>query len=133
MDGAWYDPAAPGQGFFVDAHPDTQVDDPGDDFIFVSWFTYGDTTASGQRWLTAQGGFGGADAEIEVHETTGGRFAAPGETVTVSAGTLRLSFDDCNSAVFSYSLPDAGAEGDIAVTRVVPGGGALCEAQDAAD
>lgn len=141
MDGAWYDPAAPGQGFFVDAHPDTQDDDSGgdpggdsgDDFIFVSWFTFGDATASGQRWLTAQGGFADAVAEIEVHETTGGRFAAPGETVTVPAGTLRLSFDDCNSAVFSYSLPDAGAEGDIAVMRVVPGGGALCEAQDAAN
>lgn len=133
MDGAWYDPDTPGQGFFVDAHPAGQGGDPGEDYLFVSWFTYGETTSSGQRWLTAQGGFAGPDAEIGIHETTGGRFNAPGETVTVPVGALRLSFDDCSNAVFSYTLPGDGVEGDIAVTRVVPGGGALCEALDAAD
>ena len=67
MNGSWFDPATSGQGFFIDAYPN-----PGGDFIFVSWFTYGDDTASGQRWLTAQGAFAGSVAEIDVYETTGG-------------------------------------------------------------
>jgi hypothetical protein len=129
MDGAWYDPGTPGQGFFIDAHPEAE----GAGFVFVSWFTFGGSTASGQRWLTAQGEFAGAEAGIEVHETTGGHFDAPGDTVTVPVGTLQLSFTDCSNAVFSYALPGEGAEGDIAVTRVVPGGGAFCEAQAAAE
>ena len=38
MDGAWFDSGTPGQGFFIDAHPDPE----GGNFIFVSWFTYGE-------------------------------------------------------------------------------------------
>ncbi len=73
MDGAWSDSDTSGQGYFIDAHPNPE----GDNFIFVSWFTFGDETASGQRWLTAQGGFEGSTAEIDAVETTGGSFDDP--------------------------------------------------------
>ena len=79
MDGSWFNPATAGQGFFIDTHPDPE----GGNFIFVSWFTYGNDTASGQHWLTAQGSFDGSIAEIDVFETTGGSFddpQAPGTT-----------------------------------------------------
>ena len=62
MDGSWYEPDTSGQGFFIDVHTNTEDSK----FIFVSWFTYGDNTASGQRWLTAQGEFSGSQASIPV-------------------------------------------------------------------
>jgi cysteine-rich repeat protein len=123
MDGAWFDSGAPGQGFFIDAH----VDPEGGNFIFVSWFTYGDQTASGQRWLTAQGGFEGSIAEIDVWETTGGSFDDPEPVSRTKVGTMSLDFTDCSNVLLTYSLPADSAEGDIAITRVIPAGAALCE------
>ena len=123
MDGAWFDPDTPGQGFFIDAHPDPE----GGNFIFVAWFTFGEDTASGQRWLTAQGSIEGSIAEIDVFETTGGSFDDPQATSTTKVGTMSLDFTDCSNAQLTYSLTDNGAEGDIDITRVIPGGKALCE------
>ena len=123
MDGAWFDPDTSGQGFFIDAHPDPE----GGNFIFVSWFTYGEATASGQRWLTAQGSFEGSTAEIDVFETTGGSFDDPQAPSTTMVGTMSIDFTDCSNAQLTYALTDNGAEGDIAITRVIPGGQALCE------
>lgn len=122
MDGAWFDPATSGQGFFIDSHPDPE----GGNFIFVSWFTYGTGTVSGQRWLTAQGSFEGSKAEIDVFETTGGSFDDPQTPSTTSVGTMIIDFTDCNHAQLSYSLPADSAQGEIAITRVVPAGQALC-------
>jgi len=123
MDGAWFDPNTSGQGFFMDAHPDPE----GGNTIFVSWFTYGDETASGLRWLTAQGGFEGSIAEIDIFETTGGSFDEPQPISTTKVGTMIIDFTDCSNALLTYSLPADSAEGDIAITRVIPGGQALCE------
>ena len=123
MDGAWFDLNTSGQGFFIDAHPDPE----GGNFIFVAWFTYGEETASGLRWLTAQGGFEGSIAEIDVYEVTGGSFDDPQPVSTVNVGTMSIDFTDCNNALLTYSLTDNGAEGDIDVTRVIPEGRALCE------
>ncbi len=129
MDGAWYDPITPGQGFLIDAHPNPA----GGNFIFVAWFTYGADTASGQRWLTAQGSFEGSIAEIDVFESNGGSFDDPLAPGTTKVGTLNVDFTDCSNAQLSYSLPADPAEGDIAVTRVIPGGQALCEELVGAD
>jgi hypothetical protein len=123
MDGAWFELASSGQGFFFDADPGPEAGG----FIFVSWFTYGTDTASGQRWLTAQGNFEGQLAEIPVHETTGGSFDDPRQVQTVEVGALSIDFTDCANAVLVYSLPDDGLDGEMALTRVVPGGEALCE------
>ena len=123
MDGAWFDPATSGQGFFIDSHPDPE----GGNLIFVSWFTYGSNTASGQRWLTALGGFDGSLAEIDIHETTGGSFDNPQVPTTTKVGTMSIDFSDCSNAQLSYSLPADPAAGDIAITRVIAGAQALCE------
>ena len=129
MDGAWFDPDTSGQGYFIDAHPDPE----GGNFIFVSWFTYGDETASGQRWLTAQGSFEGSVAEIDVFETTGGSFDDPQPVSTTKVGAMSLDFTDCSNAQLTYSLPADPAVGDIAITRVIPGSQALCEELAGAD
>jgi hypothetical protein len=123
MDGAWFDPNTSGQGFFIDSHPDPA----GGNFIFVSWFTYGEDTASGQRWLTAQGSFEGSMAEIDVFETTGGSFDDSQPPSTTNVGTMSIDFTDCSNAQLSYSLPADPATGDIAITRVIAGAQALCE------
>jgi cysteine-rich repeat protein len=123
MDGSWYEPATSGQGFFIDAFANPQ----GTDFIFVSWFTYGDDTASGQRWLTAQGNFEGSTTVIDVNETTGGSFDDPRPPSTDKIGTMSLDFTDCSNALLSYELTDEGAAGEIPVTRVVAGSEVLCE------
>ncbi len=123
MDGAWFDTNTPGQGFFIDTHPDPE----GGNFIFVSWFTFGNDTASGQRWLTAQGSFEGSIAEMDVFETIGGSFDDPQAVNTVTVGTMTIDFTDCSNAKLTYSLSASGTEGDIAITRVIPGAQALCE------
>jgi len=123
MDGAWYDPFTSGQGFLVDAHTNAG----GGNFIFVAWFTYGDDTASGQRWLTAQGSFEGPTAEIDIIETTGGSFDDPLRPSWSTVGTMRIDFEDCSHAVLSYSLPDDGAENQIPIKRLLAGEEDLCE------
>jgi len=129
MDGAWYDKNTSGQGFLIDAHPNPA----GDNFIFVAWFTYGEDTESGQRWLTAQGNFEGSTAAIDVYETTGGSFDDSQLVDIDKVGTMTIDFTDCSNAQLSYSLPANPAEGDIAITRVIPGGQALCEELAGAD
>jgi lysophospholipase L1-like esterase len=123
MDGSWFDPATSGQGFFIDSYPDPE----GGNRIFVSWFTYGNSTASGLRWLTALGSFTGSVADIDVHETTGGSFDDPQPPTTTKVGTMSIDFTDCSNVQLSYSLPADPAAGDIAITRVIPGTQALCE------
>ena len=123
MDGAWYDSNTPGQGFFIDAHPDPE----GGNFIFVSWFTYGEETTSGQRWLTAQGSFDGSIAEVDIFESTGGSFDDPLTPSTIKVGTMSLDFTDCSNAQLSYTLTDDDLTGDMAISRLIAGVQALCE------
>ena len=40
---------------------------------------------------------------------------------------MSLDFTDCSNALLAYSLPANGVEGDMAITRVIPGGQVLCE------
>jgi len=110
----------------IDVVPESQ-------FIFVAWFTYGDDTASGQRWLTAQGDFEGSTAEIDIHETTGGRFNDPMLPVTVKVDTMIIDFTDCSNAQLSYSLTADDLAGDMVISRLIPGGQALCEELAGAD
>jgi cysteine-rich repeat protein len=124
MDGAWFDPATSGQGYLVDSYPKSD----GSNFMFVAWFTFGEDTASGQHWFTAQGGFSGSLAELEVFETTGGSFDDPQAPATVKVGTMRIDFIDCSIAALTYILTDDGVvEGGVAIQRVLPGAEALCK------
>ncbi len=123
-DGAWYDENSPGQGFLIDVHPSAE----GDDFIFVAWFTYGEDSVSGQRWLTTQGPLQGTAADIVVYETTGGSFDKPITDETIPVGSMTINFTDCSNALLTYSLTDEGLEGSIEIKRAIPGTEALCQA-----
>ena len=129
MDGTWVNNDTLGQGFLIDAHPN----EDGGNFIFVAWFTYGDDTASGQRWLTAQGDFTGSTAAINVWETTGGSFDDAQAVDVGKVGTMNLDFTDCSTAQLSYSLTNEELANDMAISRLIPGGQALCEELAGAD
>jgi len=120
--GAWFDPATSGQGYFFDVHTSGE----GNGYFFLSWFTYGDGTVSGQRWLTAQGNFDSPTAVLDVYETTGGSFNEPSSVDTVKAGTVSIDFTDCENAKLTYSLDANSPGGEVDLIRVVSDGEALC-------
>lgn len=123
-DGAWYNADTSGQGFLIDSKSNAE----GDDFIFVAWFTYGDTNASGQRWLTAQGPLADNQADIIIYEVSGGSFDDPTPVDPPEAiGAMNIEFTGCNSAQLSYDLTDEGLTGSMNIERVIPGTETLCE------
>jgi hypothetical protein len=129
-DGAWYKADTSGQGFLIDSKSNAE----GDDFIFVAWFTYGDTNASGQRWLTAQGPMTGNQAEIPIYEITGGSFDDPKPiNPPENIGSMNIEFTGCNSAQLSYDLTAEGLQGSMDIERVIPGTEALCESLGVSD
>lgn len=123
VDGAWHDPLISGQGVFLDVHSDPQQGG----FVFLAWLTYGDDTASGQRWLTAQGSIDGATATLDAYETTGGLLDDTRPVQTRWLGPMTLEFSDCNNASLSYTLFGTG-EDATPLTRLLPQGSGGCEA-----
>lgn len=121
--GTWFNPQTVGQGFLIDI-------EPADEFIFIAWFTFEAMATKvgtpGQRWLTAQGNYAGASAEIPIFVTAGGAFDSGQSTSTEQVGTLSVAFDSCTSATVSYSL-DEGLANEFQITRLIPMSEALCE------
>ena len=113
--GAWFNPATPGQGWFVDVLAETNQQ-------FVGWFTYeGSGATSRPRWYTAQGSYTGARADLVVTATTGGAFNAPDPVQNAPVGTLRIDFASCRAASASFTLN--GASGTIPLQRIAPNAG----------
>jgi hypothetical protein len=127
MDGLWIDVSASGQGFLFDVHDN----EAGGKFIFVAWATYGDNTTSGQRWLTAQGQFEGSSADLAIYESSGGSFNSAKPAATVAVGTMSITFNDCNHAMLTYSLPGEGIGGTSELQRAMPVGDSVCETLNA--
>lgn len=126
ISGTWFDPATPGQGFFIDIDPDHE-------FLFLNWstFTSGGTAAAGeesQRWYTAQGNYAGASTpELAIWRSSGGRLDEPRPVTTTSVGTMSLEFDDCRRGIVRYAFDEGGASGAIAIQRALPAAARLCE------
>lgn len=113
--GAWYNPATPGQGFFVDVIAESNQ-------LFVGWFTYeGSDATSRPRWYTAQGPYTGARADLVVIATTGGAFDTPDTVQNAAIGTLRIDFASCSEANARFAL--GGASGTIPLRRIAPNAG----------
>ncbi len=106
--GAWYNPATPGQGFFIERIGNTQ---------FMAWF-HSDWDLPGvgvshllsparQRWLSLQGEVapGAIQAELKIYRSSGGSLAELGASAPVEIGTATLRFLSCDSATLSYELP----------------------------
>lgn len=128
--GAWFNPVTDGQGFLFDVEPVSKQ-------IFVAWFTYEEASAKvgavEHRWLIALGNYTGASAQLDVFVTSGGVFDDPQGVTTVQDGSLTINFSDCNHALLEYDLPSDGLQGQISITRVIPGTEVLCETLEAAN
>ena len=133
LNDAWYEPETNGQGFFLTVYPDR-------DTVFLGWFTYdmefpGQEAIAGlgdacQRWLTAQGPYDGARADLVVYNARGGLFdqALPAPELE-AIGSIVLQFESCEHGFVSYDLPDVGLSGTVPIQRLAPDNVAACEVQ----
>jgi hypothetical protein len=133
LNDAWYYPETTGQGFVITVFPGRKT-------VFLAWFTFdiappdqNDTAYlgdAGQRWLTAQGTYEGAQAELEIGSMSGGIFDAeepvPSRTPD---GSILLQFEDCNSGSVFYDIPSIGRTGMIPIQRVNSENVAQCRQQ----
>ncbi len=131
---AWYYPGTDGQGFFLAVFPDQRK-------ILLAWFTYDtelpgvEATANlgdpGQRWLTAQGTYAGAQAELQLYSFGGGLFdqSLP-VPVHEQIGSILLQFEDCANGTVIYDIPalgEADRSGLIPIRRVALDNVTHCE------
>jgi hypothetical protein len=127
----WYNPATSGQGFFVAVFEKSAS-------VFLSWMTFDtdlpdpDVTShvgsACQRWLTAQGNYDGAVANMVVYSASGGVFGASlPAPILEPIGTMVVQFDDCNSGTISYDLPQLGESGSIAIERLAADNAVVCK------
>ena len=127
----WYNPDTSGQGFFVAVYENSAT-------VFVSWMTFDtelpapDVTshvgAACQRWLTAQGNYEGAVADLVVYSASGGVFdASQPAPVLESIGTMRVEFEGCNAGTISYDLPQLGESGSIPIERLALDNAVVCK------
>jgi plastocyanin len=131
LNDSWFNPATPGQGFFITVFPD-------DSSIFLAWFTY-DTvrpdpsvTANlgepGHRWLTAFGDYAGGSALLDVELTEGGVFNAAQPPVMQSLdGTILLECSGCNECMVTYDITSAGVQGVVPIERIALDNVFACE------
>jgi len=131
MSDAWYFPGTDGQGFFLTVMEQQRK-------VFMGWFTY-DTEPPGEtcmarlgdpahRWITAQGSFAGAQADLEIDIAFGGIFDS-GEPLPAheANGSIMLQFEDCTSGSLYYDIPSIGRSGLVPIRRITNDHVALCE------
>lgn len=122
--GSWYNPATPGQGFFIEVlEPIGQV--------FLGWFTFDlerpatSQTAllgdPGHRWLTAFGPIDEQRATLDIEVTSGGVFdEANPRPQQLIRGQIGLEMIDCDSGVIQFDLGIGGHVGQIPIQRLGP-------------
>ncbi|HKE48573.1 MAG TPA: hypothetical protein VKB52_10960 [Rhodanobacteraceae bacterium] len=120
LTGAWYNPAASGQGFQFSIVPDAAT---GATSVFGAWYTFGLTPGGvdTQRWYSVQAVAprGAREVQLTIYQNVGGTFDAPPSTTATRAGTAVLSFWSCTSGVFDYTLDD-GRIGSIVIQSLLP-------------
>lgn len=132
LNDSWFNPATPGQGFFI-----TVFEDVGQ--VFLAWFTYdterppGSVEANlgepGHRWLTAFGPYDGETAILDIELTQGGVFdSAEPSPVQSPDGTIVLEFGGCNAGLVTYDITATGDQGVIPIERIALDNVPVCEA-----
>jgi hypothetical protein len=130
LNDAWFSPETDGQGFFFIVFPESKQ-------MFMAWFTYDterppeDVTAilgePGHRWLTAQGGYQGNVATLDVYVTSGGIFDSPQPAAFAEQdGQVTVEFNTCNSATVSYAIPSIDRQDVVPIERIVLDNVSLC-------
>ena len=138
LNDAWYYPETDGQGFFITIFPDLGV-------VSLAWFTYDtelpadDVQANlgdpGHRWLTALGPIEGNQVMMNIDMTSGGIFDTATDIQHTdppgSDGTIKLTFDSCNSGTVEYDITSINRQGTVPIRRVADDNIVLCEALNA--
>lgn len=128
LSGNWYAEHTEGQGFTLRYFPASRT-------IFMPWFTLdrddGDDPER-LRWYTLQVDVDAdaREAELPIYRSVGGRFDAPGRTLE-AIGQATLRFASCREGTLWYRFDEGhngGAEGSIALTRLLPLGTDCIEA-----
>lgn len=125
--GHWWSPERSGEGWVLEMI--------GADAALLYWFTYDEE--GGQRWMTAEGrvedleGDGAAGQRIVFpqlvapHGASFGEDFDPADVVREDVGSATLSFEGCDSGVFSFEA--FGQSQSIEVARLAHVMGAACE------
>ncbi len=113
FDGAWYDPAASGQGLMFSRFP-TVSGNGGT--LFAPWFTFDPAAspddATEQHWFTLQGVYDGSGrTTLTIFRTIGGSFDGTPTSNTQSVGSATLSRPSCDSAQLAYRFHDSDIAG----------------------
>ncbi len=130
LNDAWFYPGTDGQGFVITVFPGKKI-------VFLVWFTYDtelpdiDAVANlgdpGQRWLTAQGTYFGAEADLEIGFMKGGIFDDEDTVpIRVPGGSILLQFEDCNNGSVFYDIPSIGRTGMVPIQRISDDNVAQC-------
>ena len=124
--GAWYNPAMPGQGFFMEIYEDPQ-------YFFAGWFGFprpsegAGTDPVAHRWYTLEGQYAGDAVEVGIFQTTGGAFVDDAPVTQEQIGTAIIHFSDCNNGEVIYEFDDGGEQGSILITRVIAADESECD------
>lgn len=126
FDGAWFDPAASGQGLMFSRYPSSSGNSG---TLFAPWFTFDPAAAAddetGQHWFTLQGIYDGSgQSNLTIFRTTGGSFDATPTGNTHAVGSATLLRTSCDSAALTYRFSDTdiagrfrGLTGNIALRK----------------
>ncbi len=120
VSGAWFEPTTTGQGFFLEAIPNSKQ-------LALAWFTFlplnvnAAPDEANHYWLTGLGNYDGNVANLDLTLTTGGEFDL-GTTVQNSppntVGSVSIVFHSCISATLTYELLQENLSGVIELERI---------------
>jgi endonuclease I len=130
LNDAWYNPETDGQGFFITVFPDLGI-------VLLAWFTYDtglppeDAKANlgdaGHRWFTAVGIIEGNQSIMDIEMTSNGIFDEPSDVQRRQDGTIKLTFEDCESGVVEYHIPSINEINTFPIQRVAKDNTLLCK------
>ena len=98
--GAWYDPAMPGQGLTLETLADGKT-------VVGFWYTWDDDGQ--QRWFIMNGQAEGSTVTLSVTETRGGRFLQADPVEETEWATATLQTVDCDRLAMQVSGPEVDA------------------------
>ena len=118
--GAWYDPAQPGHGLFME--------NIGDGRVLVWWFAYGPN--GGQAWFGNIATItSGTTATIDFLKTQGGRWIPNFNAANVTnpvLGPATIVFSSCDAGVVNYNFGQGFGSGQMILRPLLRPAGTTC-------
>ena len=119
--GAYYDPAASGQGLIIDVSATQNT-------LFGGWYTYAPgINSDNRRWYSMQADLAPGTSmanSVPIYSSVGGAFGAASPVTTVQVGSANLAFGDCGltlTLTYRFTAGDnQGYTGTRTLTRLGP-------------